>query len=73
MRQPSKLDTWVRFPYLSFNSFIKRAYGRGLYFASIAQLVERFVANEKVVGSYPTTRFIFLGNGVAGSDRLACT
>lgn len=27
-------------------------------FASIAQQVERFVANEKVVGSYPITRFL---------------
>ena len=50
--QPSKLDTWVRFPSPAFAKIIFRLY------AIVAQLVERHLAKVEIAGSSPVYRSI---------------
>ena len=47
--QPSKLDTWVRFPSPAYEP------------AAVAQLVERVLGKDEVIGSIPINGSIFFG------------
>ncbi len=68
-RQPSKLNTWVRFPSPApnYNCAGKSGAINGLNFAHIAQSVEHFLGKEEVTGSNPVMSSIFCNFMIANN------
>ncbi len=66
-RQPSKLNTWVRFPSPAPICDCTGKIGaiNGLNFAHIAQSVEHFLGKEEVTGSNPVMSSIYCNYMIA--------